>query len=100
MPGVSLLRVARWCERMGISTATGYNYIKEGVVATVVIAGVRQIVESWGDNPPERQGRAPSFEELVKEAALEPRRPVRDMPQGMRVGRPPKASRGVVRGKI
>jgi hypothetical protein len=73
---------------MGISNASGYNYLKDDVVATVTIGGMRCIVESWGDAPPPRDGRPPSFEELVKEAALAPKRSAHPMPQGVHRGRP------------
>jgi hypothetical protein len=75
---------------MGVSNACGYNYINDGVVATVTIGGTRCVVESWGDAPPPRENRPPSFEELIKESVLAPRRPVRSMPEGVHRGRPRK----------
>jgi hypothetical protein len=90
MPGPSLLRIPRWCKAMEISTATGYNYINASVIATVTVGGIRHVVESWGDNPPPREGRPPSFEELVWESALGEKPPKRHMPEGVHRGRPRK----------
>jgi hypothetical protein len=94
MSGPSLLRIPRYCEKMGVCSATAYHHINDGVVASVTIGGVRQIVEAWGPSPPPRAGRAPSFEELIQESAQLPRRPVRPTPAGVHRGRPRKVING------
>jgi hypothetical protein len=87
---VSTVRVATFCEALQVSGATGYNYINREKVAVIYIDGITRVVKSWGDNPPPRENRPPSMEELVQELALGEKPPKRRMPAGVHRGRPPR----------
>jgi hypothetical protein len=80
--------VSGFAKAMACCQATAWGIIGRGEVATFKIGGLTRVVESWGDDPPPRQGRPPSIEELLRERALGEKPPKRHMPEGVHRGRP------------
>src|SRR5215472_7380727 len=74
----------------GLSESTLWQRIRNNELAVVRDHGKTLIVLDWpGAVAPPREGRAPSFAELVRERIVEPVQP-RPMPEGKHRGRPRK----------
>jgi len=84
--GASALRVSTAAKLLDCSVATIWNIINRKELAALRQGGLTLIVQDWGENPPPREGRAPSIAELLREKVLAPA-DKRRMPEGRHRGR-------------
>ena len=75
----------------GLAESTLWARIKSKELAAVRDGGRTLVILDWPGAAPPRQGRAPSFAELVRERLSDPL-PARAMPEGVHRGRPRKAA--------